>query len=314
MTEILEKEKLPFCACGCGNRVTKKGNKYIRGHNTIVNNPMERLDVRIKTSETVKKLWVDEKYRENQNTGQLKRWSKPEEHDKLSKALIKRHRENPISDDQRKILSIIQTKKWLDLEYRDKQIKLIKIAVNDLGYRKKRSDISKNLWLNSEFREKQLNGIIKYWEDQNSHNKLSKIITELWKDEEYRETMSVSQQNRWNDIDQHILMSCAQQHISIENWGGFLTHQQYCDKFNEECKELNRDKYNRECFICGKLESENVTKSGKNCKLSVHHVDMNKNQGCDNTEWRLVPVCLNCHRSLHTELWKDRIIWLLNNV
>jgi hypothetical protein len=25
-------EKLPFCACGCGERVTKKGNTYIHGH------------------------------------------------------------------------------------------------------------------------------------------------------------------------------------------------------------------------------------------------------------------------------------------
>lgn len=26
-------QKLPLCACGCGQRVTKKGNKYILGHN-----------------------------------------------------------------------------------------------------------------------------------------------------------------------------------------------------------------------------------------------------------------------------------------
>ena len=25
--------RLPFCACGCRERVTKKGNKYIKGHN-----------------------------------------------------------------------------------------------------------------------------------------------------------------------------------------------------------------------------------------------------------------------------------------
>ena len=25
--------ELPFCACGCGQRVTKLGNKYIKGHN-----------------------------------------------------------------------------------------------------------------------------------------------------------------------------------------------------------------------------------------------------------------------------------------
>lgn len=27
-------EKLPFCECGCGNRVSREGNKFIRGHNS----------------------------------------------------------------------------------------------------------------------------------------------------------------------------------------------------------------------------------------------------------------------------------------
>ena len=34
------KIELPFCACGCGGRVTKLGNKYITGHNSRVNHPM----------------------------------------------------------------------------------------------------------------------------------------------------------------------------------------------------------------------------------------------------------------------------------
>ena len=33
--------ELPFCACGCGGRVTKPGNKYINGHNSRVDNPLK---------------------------------------------------------------------------------------------------------------------------------------------------------------------------------------------------------------------------------------------------------------------------------
>ena len=33
--------ELPFCACGCGGRVTKPGNKYIRGHHARVDHPMK---------------------------------------------------------------------------------------------------------------------------------------------------------------------------------------------------------------------------------------------------------------------------------
>jgi hypothetical protein len=108
-------------------------------------------------------------------------------------------------------------------------------------------------------------------------------------------------------------VSARHQGISIDDWDGFATNSPYCEKFNESCRESNRDKYDRECFICGKPESKNFTKSGKLRKLSVHHIDMNKQQGCNDNEWKLVPVCLNHHGMLHTELWEARIKYLLRN-
>lgn len=30
---MIETEELPLCACGCGNRVSRKGNTFINGHN-----------------------------------------------------------------------------------------------------------------------------------------------------------------------------------------------------------------------------------------------------------------------------------------
>ena len=38
---------------------------------------------------------------------------------------------------------------------------------------------------------------------------------------------------------------------------------------------------------------------------------MNKNQGCDDIEWKLVPVCIHCHNKLHSELWEYRILYIL---
>ena len=97
------------------------------------------------------------------------------------------------------------------------------------------------------------------------------------------------------------------------NWKGGMEDDKYCDKFNDECKENNREKYDRKCFLCGKTESKN----GR--RLSVHHEDMNKNQGCDGFDWSLVPLCMNCHGTVHggmknTELWHARIIYLRNNI
>lgn len=31
-------EKLPYCECGCGQPVAKKGNRFILGHNLKINN------------------------------------------------------------------------------------------------------------------------------------------------------------------------------------------------------------------------------------------------------------------------------------
>ena len=95
-------------------------------------------------------------------------------------------------------------------------------------------------------------------------------------------------------------------------WKGGITNNPYCSKFNEQLKEKIRNKYNRRCFICGKPESENLTKSGKQRKLSVHHIDRNKQQGCNNNDWCLIPVCLKHHNYLHTNLWEARIKYLIN--
>lgn len=108
--------------------------------------------------------------------------------------------------------------------------------------------------------------------------------------------------------------SASRQGISYDEWEGFAKDRPYCPAFDETCRESNRDKYDRKCFVCGKDESENITSTGKHIKLAVHHVDMNKGQGCDNHEWKLVPLCLHHHGSAHTNLVMNRIIYLLNNV
>lgn len=109
-------------------------------------------------------------------------------------------------------------------------------------------------------------------------------------------------------------MSATHQGISYDEWEGFATGQEYCPEFDEVCRESNREKYDRRCFLCDLLEEENIASTGMLKKLNVHHVDMNKNQGCDGVRWKLVPVCMKCHRMCHTKIWIARIEYLLNNV
>ena len=108
--------------------------------------------------------------------------------------------------------------------------------------------------------------------------------------------------------------SATRQGIPYDEWEVFAKANPYCPLFDETCRESNRDKYGRKCFLCGLDESENVTSTDKHRKLSVHHCDMDRNQGCDGHEWKLVPLCMHCHGGAHSSLTTDRIIYLLEHV
>lgn len=109
-------------------------------------------------------------------------------------------------------------------------------------------------------------------------------------------------------------LSAAIQGIPYDEWEGFAKDELYCPLFNEKCRESNREKYDRQCFLCGQDEFNNIDKNGNMRKLSVHHVNMNKDQGCNNHEWKLVPLCMHCHASAHGGAVMNRIIYILNSV
>ena len=108
-------------------------------------------------------------------------------------------------------------------------------------------------------------------------------------------------------------ISATQQNISYNEWTTYATESPYCTMFNENCKEINRNKYDRQCFMCGKLEIDNISSVDKLQKLSVHHVDMNKQQGCDEHLWKLIPVCMTCHAKLHNKRMAACIEYILTN-
>ena len=149
--------------------------------------------------------------------------------------------------------------------------------------------------------------------------KISKALSGRVRSKESRIKQSVSMSGKNNRLyNKHLetetrkKISATKQGIPYEEWEFFARDQLYCPDYNEKCRESNREKYGRRCFICGLPEDENKDINGRKRKLSVHHVDMNKDQGCDGIRWKLVPVCMNHHS--HSKLWKSRIIYLLNNI
>lgn len=97
------------------------------------------------------------------------------------------------------------------------------------------------------------------------------------------------------------------QHLSGENsphWKGGLSFEPYCSKFNNEFKEYIRDKFGRVCFLCPTTEAENGQ------RLSVHHVNYNKDCGCDDDETcQFVPLCVGCNSkvNINRKMWEKKI-------
>lgn len=82
------------------------------------------------------------------------------------------------------------------------------------------------------------------------------------------------------------------------NWKGGISFEPYCHKFNENFKERCRRYWKRKCGICGLNEYENKMKWDQ--KLSVHHVNYNKDSMCNDESNLFIPLCKGCHSKTNT--------------
>lgn len=85
-------------------------------------------------------------------------------------------------------------------------------------------------------------------------------------------------------------------------WRGGKSFEPYCPLFNNARKESVRNHFNRCCASCGKGEIQNGE------KLSIHHIDGDKMQGCNGKKWILLALCRSCHSSIHNNIELDAIL------
>ena len=71
------------------------------------------------------------------------------------------------------------------------------------------------------------------------------------------------------------------------NWKGGISYFPYCFKFNEKRKKAVREYFNNLCICTGEPQY--------NQALSVHHIDHDKEQGCNGKPFNLVPMCIEHH-------------------
>jgi len=81
------------------------------------------------------------------------------------------------------------------------------------------------------------------------------------------------------------------------NWRGGKSYEPYCPAFTEKLKEEVRAAFQRKCYVCHTPEVVNAR------KLSVHHVDYQKSQGCRGQRWSLIPLCNSCHSKTNRDRW-----------
>jgi hypothetical protein len=79
------------------------------------------------------------------------------------------------------------------------------------------------------------------------------------------------------------------------NWNGGTSFFPYCYKFNERRKRAVRNFFNNLCICCGRHVTENIVKYFGQINLPVHHIDHDKDQGCNGRPFNLVPLCNECH-------------------
>jgi hypothetical protein len=111
-------------------------------------------------------------------------------------------------------------------------------------------------------------------------------------------------------FDQRKKLSAINQGVEEDDWTGFASERKYCSKFNDELKLKIRAQYNFECVMCDMTEGE--SKIVYNEVLSIHHIDGNKDQGCNGNEIRMIPLCKKCHGQSHHDPMKSRIDYLVD--
>lgn len=93
---------------------------------------------------------------------------------------------------------------------------------------------------------------------------------------------------------------------SAPHWQGGKTIQKYHQKFNHQLKESIRKRDNYKCQLCNK------EKEIKNRRLSIHHIDYNKD---NNKRKNLITLCLLCNLKVNfnRDYWYAYFTYIMEN-
>ena len=298
----LSTDKVKYCECGCGTPL-KPVDKYGKPRRFINGHVWKNRTFSVKHKRNLSKSHTGRTFSEetrrkiskskmgNQNMLGYKHTKETRRKMSESQTGLKH---GPTSEETRRKISKANKGKKCSEEHKSKLSESLTGRTFSEETRRKMSEAKQNM--SEETKRKMSEAAMGRTPSEETRRKMSEARKGKKHTKESRHKMSIAQMGNQNMLgykhtkETRRKMSEGVSGENHPNWQGGISHKQpYCYKFTEELKEHIRDKYFRLCLICGKDEEEN----GR--LLDVHHVDYNKDQGCDEHEWHLVPLCISCH-------------------
>jgi hypothetical protein len=96
-----------------------------------------------------------------------------------------------------------------------------------------------------------------------------------------------------------VVLSCGCYHRDVTRERMYIDGRslKYCPAFTDALREEIRDEFGRLCFLSGLSEKDNGD------RLSVHHCDYLKSQGCKGQRWSLLPLSKSFHGKTTFRRW-----------
>jgi hypothetical protein len=143
-------------------------------------------------------------------------------------------------------------------------------------------------------------------QSESARSKMSATRKGVPKSIEHRLKISESNKKTMSDPEFRKRLSERQTGCKSHRWKGGITFEPYCPKFNPEFRERVRAFFNYQCIECGAPQNDT--------RLSVHHVNFNKNTCCDNSLPLFAPLCRSCHSKTQSNraFWQDWFTEIIN--